>query len=80
MFHGQVRAFPALFREDPRLTCVFSVLFLMFPEFLVVEDIGTTRALRPYASWQEIQNTGNAKKSFDENGNKLGTRSGTLGT
>src|SRR5262249_2583048 len=56
-----------------------SVLFLVFPLFLVVEDMAITRPLCSYESWPEMQNTGNEKNSLSRTGNKLGTRVGTLG-
>ena len=35
-----------------------SILFLMFPVFLVVEDMAITRPLRPYGSWRKSRTLG----------------------
>ena len=62
--------------RNPGPTCVFSMLFLMFPVFLVVEYMAIRRARRPHGSWQAIQNTENTKNSlgcdWEHAGNKAG--------
>ena len=74
---GRFPVFHVCSTSEPSPTRDVSVLFLMFPVFLVVENMAITRPLRPYGSWPEIQNTGNAKNSLSQTGNKLGTRPGT---
>src|SRR5436190_1079376 len=52
------RRFPVLHACSTCVPCPTrdaSILFLMFPVFLVVEDIVITRPLRPYGSCPEIQ-------------------------
>ena len=66
-----------MFLHDPSRNHVVSILFLIFPVFLVVEDMAITRPLRPYGLWSATENTGNLRASLRETGNKVGTRLGT---